>query len=109
MRLFFAFELFLFFLWELTASNLKVARQVFSLGPVRIHPGFLVIPLDLKTDLGITAFANMISLTPGTVSVDVLSERSELLVHCMFAEVDKQSQVTTIKRQYERRILRVFE
>jgi multicomponent Na+:H+ antiporter subunit E len=107
-RLFKAIELFGFFIKELIISNFKVARVVFTPG-MDIQTGFLKLPLSLKTDLGITALAQMITLTPDTLSVDVSEDRDYLLIYTMFAEKDKARQTQNLKEMYERRIREVFE
>ncbi len=59
-------------------ANLDVAYRVIT---GRIKPGIVKISPDLKTDLGITLLANSITLTPGTLSVDIDEERNDLYVH----------------------------
>jgi multisubunit Na+/H+ antiporter MnhE subunit len=103
-----ALSLALYFLKELTVSNLRVAGAVLS-PDTGIRPGFLVVPLELRTERAVTALASMITLTPGTLTVDVADDRSHLLVHCMFLEDDPAAQVAALKRDYERRIREVFE
>lgn len=91
---------------DIVAANLRVARAV--LRPVgRLRPGFVRIPLDLRSDIGIAVLANTVSLTPGTISADLSEDRRELLVHYL-DEHDPARLVTDIKRRYERPIREVF-
>ena len=93
-------------LFDVVTANLRVARAV--LGPVhRLRPGFARVPLDVRTDLGITILASTITLTPGTLSAELSEDRRELLVHYL-DEVDEKELVAGIKRRYERPILEVF-
>jgi len=93
-------------LFDVVTANLRVARVV--LGPIRrIRPGFARIPLDVRTDLGITTLMGIITLTPGTLSADLSEDRRELLVHYL-DEVDETELVAGIKRRYERPIREVF-
>lgn len=71
-----------FYLWEIVASALRVARDVLS-PRLRVRPGVVAVPLDGRTDLEITLFANLVSLTPGTLSLDVSPDRRTLYVHAM--------------------------
>jgi len=74
-----------FFLWELLVSSLKVAWSVVT--PLRhSKPGVISVPLDVSSDTEITVLANFISLTPGSLSLDVSDDRKHLLVHAMFIE-----------------------
>lgn len=87
------------FLREIVIANLQVAWII--LRPrMPIRPAFIVVPLDLRDDLQITALANMITLTPGTLTVDVAPDRSALYVHCLAAD-DVEAVRDQIKRQFE--------
>ena len=59
-----------FFLWEIVKANLRVAYEVLT---PRHHmtPGIIAFPLEAKTDAEITILANLITLTPGTLSLSV--------------------------------------
>ena len=59
-------------------ANFDVAYRVIT---GRINPGIVKISPDLKTDLGITMLANSITLTPGTLSVDIDEEKNDLYIH----------------------------
>ena len=80
----------LFFLWELLLSNLRVAIEVLSPGH-NMQPRVLAIPLDACDPSEITLFANLLSLTPGTLSLDVSSDRCVLYVHAMYARDAEQA------------------
>ena len=66
------------FFFALAKANFDVAYRVIT---GKIKPGIVKISPDLKTDLGITMLANSITLTPGTLSVDVDEEKRELFIH----------------------------
>lgn len=70
---------------DLVVSSVQVARAV--LGPrSAVQPRFVVVPLTLaRSDLEITLVSNYITLTPGTLTVDVSPDRSKLLVHALQA------------------------
>ena len=96
-----------FLLKEIIVANLKVARQVLS--PIAgMQPAIIAIPLDIKTDFAITVLANMITLTPGTLSLDVSQSKKLLYVHAMHVD-DPEAFKTDIKTRYERRVQEVFE
>jgi multicomponent Na+:H+ antiporter subunit E len=98
-------SLTLFFLWELLMSNLRVLWDVIT-PPIFSRPGILAVPLDAETDVEIMLLANMVSLTPGTLSLEVSDDRRILYVHAMF--IDEPENVRrSIKDGLERRILEV--
>ena len=96
-----------FFLWELIKANLRVAYDVVS-PRWHMRPGVVAISLDVKSDLEITLLANLITLTPGTLSLDVSTDRTVLYVHCMYIDEVAEFQ-RHIKDGFERRILEVFQ
>ncbi|MGA7954289.1 MAG: Na+/H+ antiporter subunit E [Gloeobacterales cyanobacterium] len=96
-----------FFVWELILANLRVAISVLS--PLkRLQPAIVAIPLDIKTDAEITLLANLITLTPGTLSLDVAPDRSMLYVHVLYVEDIEQFRKET-KEGFERRVQELFQ
>lgn len=95
-----------YFLKELIVSNLRVLWDVIT--PRHINrPGIIGIPLAAQTDLEIFIVASLISLTPGTLSVDLSEDRKTLFVHVMFLD-DVEKAREEIKNGLERRILEVM-
>jgi multicomponent Na+:H+ antiporter subunit E len=98
----------LFFLWEVFLANLRVASDVLT-PSFRTRPAILAIPLDAKTDAEITLLANLITLTPGTLSLDISADRRILYIHTMFLEQgDVERTKRKIKEQMERGLLEVL-
>jgi multicomponent Na+:H+ antiporter subunit E len=70
-------------------ASFRVALIVLS-PRLNIRPAVVAIPLDLKRDDQITIFANMITLTPGTLSLDVSDDKKTLYVHTIdMDDIDK--------------------
>jgi multicomponent Na+:H+ antiporter subunit E len=67
----------------------------------------IAVPLELRNEAAIVLLANMVSLTPGTLSIDLSEDRSCLYVHTMYGE-DPVETRRAIKRDFERRIQEVF-
>jgi len=94
-----------FFLKELAVANVRVAFDVAT--PVwYMKPGVIGMPLEAKTNLEITLVANFISLTPGTLSLDVSDDRKVLYIHAMFMADEEELRESL--RELERRILVVL-
>ncbi len=91
------------FLIELIKSAVKVAAMTLAPGQ-NYTPGIVAIPLTCDRDIEITLLANMISLTPGTLSIDVSTDRSTLYVHAMDVD-DREALIDEIKSGFERRIM----
>jgi multicomponent Na+:H+ antiporter subunit E len=96
----------LFFAWELVLSNLRVAWDVVTPW-ARRRPGVVGVPLDARTDAEITLLANLITLTPGTLSLDVSQDRRTLWVHAMFVD-DPERLRRSLKDGLERRVLELL-
>ncbi|MCA3005891.1 MAG: Na+/H+ antiporter subunit E [Planctomycetaceae bacterium] len=102
-----ALGLLVFFLKELVVANIKMAG--FTLGPLsRLRPGIVAVPLEVMSDDAVTVLANLITLTPGTLSVEVAPDRRTLYVHAMDV-ADPAGLVAEIKRGFERRVLEVIK
>jgi multicomponent Na+:H+ antiporter subunit E len=103
-----ALGLIAFTVWELILANLRVAYDVLT-PRYYARPGVIGIPLDARSDVEITLLANLITLTPGTLSLDVSSDRSTLYIHIMYIdEDDLEIARRTIKDGFERRVLEVL-
>jgi multicomponent Na+:H+ antiporter subunit E len=92
-----------FILYELIESSLKVAMHVLK-PTLSVRPGVIALPLDCETDLEITLLANLISLTPGTLTLDVSSDKKTLFVHTMYAN-DIEHERKMMKLKLEKRLL----
>lgn len=92
-----------YFIYEVIVANLQVAYEVITPN-LYVTPGIIKIPLDVETNLEISLLANLITLTPGTLSIDVSDDKKVLYVHSMYVK-DKDEFIHEIKNGFERRIL----
>ncbi len=102
-------------LLDVVVANLQVIRLV--LGPnQRLKPGFVLIPLQLTESLPLTILAGTVSLTPGTVSAEILPYEHELtalvtqrflLVHVLDLQ-DEAALIQSIQQRYEAPLLEMF-
>ncbi len=95
----------LLMLWEILLSSLRVAQAVLS-PRMGIRPGLIAYPLKAQSDLEITLLANLITLTPGTLSLDVSEDRKVLYVHGMFVD-NPEALARSIGESLERAVLEV--
>ena len=99
------------FLKELINANLNMARICFG-GCKDINPGIVKIPTDMKSDYGIAALANSITLTPGTITMDFAEEDGQnyLYVHWIdVKETDPEKAGEAIKGSLERGVRRFWK
>ncbi|ASQ89602.1 Na+/H+ antiporter subunit E [Prosthecochloris sp. GSB1] len=96
----------LYFLKELVIANLKVAFDIVTPKDY-MEPGIIAVPLDVKSDIEITLFANLVTLTPGTLSLDVSPDRRTLYVHALYVE-DPARFRYELKNGLEKRLIEVM-
>lgn len=108
MRLYRFLVLLLVFLRELLVSAVQMAWYVIQ-PTLQIRPAIIEYPLDVKTGREITTLANLISLTPGTLSLDVAPDCQCLYVHAISVETDDGSEVIAdIKGSLEKHVSRAL-
>lgn len=71
------------FLHELTLATLRVVKIVWSPGISEVKAGFIAFPLTCTRNIEITLLSMLITLTPGTLSVDISDDRSTLYIHAL--------------------------
>lgn len=101
-------SLVVFLVYSLILASLRLTLDILT--PThRMQPGIIAVPLEAKTDAEISLLTNLISLTPGTLSLDVSEDRSTLFVHVMYiasGDVDRVRRM--IKQNWERRVLELL-
>ena len=101
-------RLFGFSLVEIGRSCVNVSQIILMRRSENVNSQFIRVPLDLRSPHGLALLSCLINTTPGTVWVDLLEEKHELLLH-VFDLHDAAWWVDTIKTRYERPIMEVFE
>ena len=99
-------SLILLFFKELSLSAWRVAVLV-TRPNMQLKPGIFAFPLTVDRDFEITLLANLITLTPGTLSVDVSEDRKRLYVHALDCS-DVEATKRDIAEGFERKILEAF-
>jgi multicomponent Na+:H+ antiporter subunit E len=102
-RAYFIGKLFVVFLYDLWVSSIQVALAVLK-PEGRVKPRMVTIPLRTRTDVETTLVGNFISLTPGTLTVDV-AEGPILLVHDMFAGDSSDQTRTDVQEGLQKRVM----
>lgn len=97
------------FIWECIKANIDVAYRV-GHPDVPIRPGIVKVRTTLKSDAALTALANSITLTPGTMSVDIDKENGFLYIHWIYVrDTDVEVATRLIVKKFEDIIKRIFE
>jgi len=97
---------FFYFLYEMLKANVQVAHEVMT-SNLNMKPGIIKMPLEAKTDLEITLLSMLISLTPGTLVLDVSEDKSVIYIHGMYLN-DREKFVQSIKIGLEKPLLEIM-
>ncbi len=101
-----ALWIFAVFLWELSKAGIAVG--LLSIRPrIQLNPGIVAVPLATRDDFEISLFANLITLVPGTMTVDVSTDKSTLYMHVLDA-TDPDYQRNDVKGSFEGNIIAAF-
>jgi multicomponent Na+:H+ antiporter subunit E len=100
-------KLVVLFLYELFASSVQVVAAVLSPKPT-FRPGVISMPLTVQREMEILLLTNLISLTPGTLSLDVTEDGKTLYIHAMFAD-DPDAIREQIKGGMEKWVIEAME
>lgn len=106
-RVFRVLRLALLFIYELVVSSLRVVWDVLT--PTHLsRPGIVALPLDVEGEGGILLVANLVSLTPGSLSLDISPDCKTLYVHAMFVE-DPETVRRELKQGIEARVIEALQ
>jgi multicomponent Na+:H+ antiporter subunit E len=99
------------FLKELWKANVDVAKR--ALNPsLPVNPGIVKVPSELKSEYGLSMLANSITLTPGTITMDIVEENGKNYYYIHWIDVSTKDSVEAgeaIKGTLEKSIRRIFE
>ena len=97
----------IYFAWECIKANFDVAYRVLH-PSMPVRPGIVKVKLTLKRPLARTILANSITMTPGTITVDIIDDI--LYVHCIYLhDTNPENYTYNISGKFERILTKIFE
>jgi multicomponent Na+:H+ antiporter subunit E len=106
---YFVFQYVPVFLWECLKANIDVAYRV-AHPKLPINPGIVKVKTKLKSETALTFLANSITLTPGTMSVDIDKDNGVLYIHWInVKEKDVEAATKVIVEKFEHILIKIFE
>lgn len=97
------------FIWEVIKANIDVAYRI-SHPMLPINPGIVKVKTSLKSDVAVTFLANSITLTPGTMTVDVDMDNGFLYVHWIDVKSkDVEEATRLIAQRFENILRKIFD
>ena len=95
-----------YFLYEMIAANVQVAYDVITPNYF-FKPGIIRYPLEATTDIEINLLSTMISMTPGTLILDISEDKKSLFIHVMYLK-DREHFIAQIKKGFEHKLLEIL-
>ena len=95
-----------YFLYKMIAANVQVAYDVVT-PKYFFKPGIIRYPLEVATDIEINLLSTIISMTPGTLILDISEDKKFLFIHVMYLK-DKEHFITQMKKGFEHRLLEIL-
>jgi multicomponent Na+:H+ antiporter subunit E len=95
-----------FLFWAFIVANIRMAIDVLR-SRRALSPGIVRVPLDVSGDYEILMLTTLINLTPGTIVLDVSSDRKSLYLHVMHV-TEPEAVRAEIKTSFERRVLEIL-
>lgn len=100
------FSFIVYFLYQVLKANIQVAYDVIT-PKYFFKPGIVRYPMGAESDFEINVLSTLISLTPGTLIIDVSGDKKALFIHVMYLE-SSESFVNSLKQGLERRLLEIL-
>ena len=106
-KLFWFFYFLVYIIKDIIISNFIVAYYI--LIPFRkLKPGVVAVPVEKGSDLQLVFLSNMVSLSPGTLSIELSDDKKFLFVHSMFCQYPEVF-VKEVKKNFERPIIGIMQ
>ncbi|MDD2381789.1 MAG: Na+/H+ antiporter subunit E [Mariniphaga sp.] len=88
-RAYYLVTFIVFYLYKLIEANFYIAWDILT-PKMNSHPVFMEIPLTLTTNLGLLLYSNLLSMTPGSLSMDISPDRKKLKVHVLYFTTEEE-------------------
>jgi multicomponent Na+:H+ antiporter subunit E len=90
-KIYYIIAFIFYYMLKLIQSNIFIAYDILT-PKMHTKPAFMEVPLRLKTDMGLLLFSNLLSMTPGTLSMDISRDKKKILVHVLYYSSDELMQ-----------------
>ena len=106
-RYFWLLVYLIIFIWECLKANIEVAYRVLH-PAMPIKPGIVKVKLNVKNDFARMMLANSITMTPGTISVDIVDDY--IFIHWIYVSSDDPAEYSQkVSGRFEHYIKKIFE
>jgi len=88
-KIYATFDFFIYYLVKLVIANVYIAYDIVT-PKMHTRPGFLRIPLTIESHPGLLLFSNLLSMTPGILTIEISGDRNTMLVHVLYSQNEKK-------------------
>lgn len=88
-RTYYTIEFIVFYLIKLVQSNIYIAYDILT-PKMHTNPCLLKVPLIINSNLGLLLFSNLLSMTPGTLSIDITDDKKFIWVHVLYKKSEDE-------------------
>jgi len=106
MKLVKLFAFVLFYIKEVVVTNFQVAYDVLT-KKHHMTPGFIAIPVDGLSDRQLLVLSNLLTMTPGSITIDLSQDKKTLFIHAMYIDTVDEVRNEIIEK-YVKRVKEVF-
>lgn len=105
-KIYYVFVFIAIYLSKLVQANLFIAYDILTPN-LKVKPGFIKVPLLLKSDFGMLLFSNLLSMTPGSLSIDITRDKKYIWVHVLYQTTEEE--IFSEFRDIQFKIQRIME
>ena len=87
--IYYIIEFFVFYLIKLVQSNIIIAYDILT-PKMRTNPCLIKVPLIINSNIGLLMFSNLLSMTPGTLSIDITDDKKFIWVHVLYKKSEAE-------------------
>ena len=88
-KIYYSLVFVVIYLTKLVQANLYIAYDILTPN-LKVNPSFIKVPLVLKSEFGMLLFSNLLSMTPGSLSIDITQDRQYMWVHVLYRTTDEE-------------------
>ncbi len=107
-RLYYILDFLAIYAVQLVRSNILIAYDILT-PEMNTNPGFIRVPLTLKSEFGMLLFSNLLSMTPGTLVTDITENRKFILVHVLYLKTEDEDEILAEIKKIQEKIRRITE
>ena len=89
LKFYYTIAFIIFYLSKLIEANLIIAYDILT-PKLNINPSFIKVPLTLESNFGMLLFSNLLSMTPGSLSIDITDDKKTILVHVLYQTTEEK-------------------